>query len=477
MTLSPNSLPPGLRRHGALTALAVLLTAGAADAQSGLLLGGKNQTPLAGSVRAGEVTPATLSLSFEEAIERGLRWNLGVVLSRETIRATDGQHQQALSSLLPHLALTTTLSVQQLNVRAQEGIGFPGLPAVIGPFANVDARVRFTQSVFDRPAFLRVRAGGEEVQAARRSHQDVREQMVVAVGAAYLQTIAHTARAHSAQAQRDTAHALHEQAVDRLKAGTAAAIDVLRADVQLKAREQQLIAARNDLAKQKLALARLIGLPLGQGFTVADEVLHPSVGAATPDDALRRAYSARADHQTLQAQVRALELRRKAASAETLPALSLSLDYGAVGVTPASATGTVGGVAALTIPLFQGGRVRGEVAQADAALAQGRAQLENLRGQIEQDVRSALLDLDSAAEQVDVARRMVDLAAQTLQQARDRFTAGVTDNIEVVQAQEAVASAAETLIVSEYLHNLAALGLARAMGSAESGLPDLLQAR
>ena len=369
------------------------------------------------------------------------------------------------------------VNVQQLNVKAQEGIGFPGLPAVIGPFANVDARVRLTQSVFNRPAFLRVRAESEEAHAARQSHQDVREQVVVAVGAAYLQTVAHGARMHSAQAQRDTAHALHQQAVDRLNAGTAAAIDVLRAHVQLKGREQQLIAARNDLAKQKLALARLIGLPLGQAFTVADEALHPPLGSATPDDALRRSYSARPDHQTLQAHVRALELRRKAASAAALPALSLSLDYGAVGVTPTSATGTVAGFAAITIPLFQGGRVRAEVSQADAALAQGRAELENLRGQIEQDVRSALLDLDSAAEQVDVARSMIDLAGQTLQQARDRFTAGVTNNIEVVQAQEAVASASETLIVSEYLYNLAALGLARATGTAEAGLPDLLQAR
>ena len=171
-------------RRCTLTVMAVLLSVGAADAQSGLALSGEPQTALSGSVRAGEVTPEALSLSFKEAIARGLRWNLGVLLSRETIRATDGQHQQGLSSLLPHLALTTSVNVQQLNVRAQEGIGFPGLPTVIGPFANVDARVRLTQSVFDRPAFLRVRAEGEEAQAARQSHQDVREQVVVAVGAA-----------------------------------------------------------------------------------------------------------------------------------------------------------------------------------------------------------------------------------------------------------------------------------------------------
>jgi outer membrane protein TolC len=247
--------------------------------------------------------------------------------------------------------------------------------------------------------------------------------------------------------------------------------------VQLQAREQRLIAARNDFAKQKLGLARLIGLPLGQAFTLADQQAYGPIVPTTADDALRRAYAARADHQTLLAQVRGLELKRKAAFSESLPALSLSVDYGAVGVTPTSALGTMGAFAAITIPIFQGGRVRGEIAQADATLAQRRAQLDNLRGQIEQEVRNALLDLESAAEQVRLAMSMVDLAGQTLQQARDRFVAGVTDNIEVVQAQEAVANASETLIVDEYMYGLAALELVRATGSAEAGLPAVLHGR
>jgi outer membrane protein TolC len=463
--------------RSAVLTMALLTVVCNADAQPRPLSGVERPTTVSGSVPAGALTPETLSLSFKDAIDRGLRWNLGVVESRETIRETSGLHQQALSALLPRLALTTSLNLQQLNVRAQEGIAFPGFPPVIGPFSNVDARLRLTQPVFDRPAFLRVRAESEELQAANRSHQDIREQVVVAVGAAYLQTIAQSARVRSAEAQHGTAAALHEQAVDRLKAGTAAAIDALRAQVQVQARDQQLIAARNDLAKQKLALARLIGLPLGQAFVVADAPLRPPLSAAPDDEVLRRAYAARPDYQMLQAQVRALELRRKAASAEALPGLSLSLDYGAVGVTPASATTTVGGFAAITIPIFQGGRVRGEVAEADAVLAQGRARLENMRGQIEQDVRSAMLDLESATQQVAVAKSTVDLAGQTLQQARDRFAAGVTDNIEVVQAQEAVAAASETLIASEYFYNLAALGLARSAGRAEADLPDLLQAR
>jgi outer membrane protein TolC len=459
-----------------LTAVVLLAMAATADAQS-LTSFSDPHTPLSGSVRASEATPGTLFLSLNNAVERGLQWNLGVLLSRERILASVGQRRLSVSTLLPRLSLTSSVNVQQLNVQAQEGIHFPGLPSVIGPFANFDARLRLTQSIFDWPAFLRVRADRDEVQAARHSYRDVREQVVLAVGTAYFQTIAHAARLQSAEAQRDTARALHDQAVDRLKAGTAAAIDVLRASVQLRSHEQQLIAARNDFAKQKVVLARLIGLPLEQSFTVTDEQVQRPAGVIAAEDALRDAYGARADLQALLTEVQSLEVRRKAASAGSLPALSASVDYGAVGVTPASFVGTVDGFVGVTIPLFQGERVRGEVAQADAAVAQRRAHLENLRGQIEQDVRSALLDLESAADQVDVARSMVDLADQTLQQARDRFTAGVSDNVEVVQAQEALARASETLIVSRYLYNVALLTLARATGSAETSLLDLPPSR
>jgi outer membrane protein TolC len=516
-----------------LVTLALLLKASAAGAQSRPTPAALPQGPFAGSVRVGESTDEPLSLSLMAAIERGLKSNLGVLLSRQSVRAAQGQRDQSVSALLPHLALSSSVNLQQLNVRAQEGLQFPGLPSVIGPFTYFDTRVRLTQSVFDLPSVLRARAGSEVVKAAEYSYQDARDEVVLAVGAAYLETAAQAARVSSAEAQRETARALHEQAVDRLKAGTTAAIDVLRAQVQFQTREQQLIAARNDLAKQKLVLARLIGLPLAQRFTVEDRRIHapiiddagPAVasaeaeaergegvpapasakasarsrrsspafvaseggsdgvrgsgGQSPPDinDVLRRAYAARADYRAIESQTRNLELQRKAASARSAPALSVNLDYGAVGVTPANASRTVGGFAAITIPIFQGGQIRGEVAQADAALAQSRAQLDDLRGRVEQDVRSALLDLESAAHQVRVATSTVDLATQTLEQARDRFVAGVTDNIEVVQAQETLANARETLIASEYTYGVAALQLARSIGNVEAALPDLLQER
>jgi outer membrane protein TolC len=100
-----------------------------------------------------------------------------------------------------------------------------------------------------------------------------------------------------------------------------------------------------------------------------------------------------------------------------------------------------------------------------------------LGGQIEYQVRSAFLDIGSAADQVAVARDNLDLANQTLVQARDRFSAGVTDNIEVVQAQESVASANDTLISALFAHNVAKVGLARALGGTEQEIQQLLEVK
>ena len=465
-----------LVRHGMPAALALVLAAGPAVAQAlppGSL---QPQSPFAGSVSVNDPV-GPLSLSLKDAIELGLNRNLGVLLSREAIRSARGQRQQDLSELLPNVNLTTSVYLQQLNVAAQDGFSFPGLPSIIGPFSYFDARVYVTQSIFDWQSIQRVRADTKQVEAAAHSYQDARELVVQAVAASYLQITSQAARVDAVQAQRDTAGALHQQAIDQLKAGTTAAIDVLRARVQLQDREQQLIVARNDLAKQKLSLARLIGLAAGQEFTPSEQPAYRSVARISVDEALQRAYASRADYKSLQAQVKSMELERKAAVAGAYPVLSVSVDYGALGKTPASTSGTVGGLAALSVPIFDGGRVRGAVARADAALAESRQQLDNLRGQIDQEVRTALLDLQSAADRVDVARSMVDLAGQTLQQAQDRFMAGVTDNVEVVQAQQSVADASESFIASLYSYNLGALQLARATGRAEAGVQEFGQGR
>jgi outer membrane protein TolC len=190
---------------------------------------------------------------------------------------------------------------------------------------------------------------------------------------------------------------------------------------------------------------------------------------------LQRAYTSRADYQAAQAQVRAAELSRRAAAAGRYPSLDLGANIGDIGVTPSQSNGTWQVNGGISIPIFAGNRVHGDVLEADAQLKQARSKLGDLRGEIDYEVRTALLDLDAAAQQVEVARSSVDLAEQALTQSQDRFTAGVADNLEVVQAQESVARAHESYIQSLYAHNLAKVELAHAIGDAEEGVKRFLK--
>jgi outer membrane protein TolC len=250
---------------------------------------------------------------------------------------------------------------------------------------------------------------------------------------------------------------------------------LLRAQVELQTREQQVIVARNDYAKQKLQLGRVIGLPTGQEFSLSDKALYEPMERWSLQQALDRAYATRPDYQGTKAAVRAAELARRAAAAEYWPSLGFDGDYGVVGVTPGNSHGVFDARVALRVPIFQGNRVHGDVLAAQAVLDQSRAQLENLRGQIDYDVRAAFLDLQAAGERVGVAKSNVDLASQTLAQAQDRFKAGITNNIEVVQAQDALAAANESYIASLYAYDLAKISLARAIGNAEAGVQEYLK--
>lgn len=436
--------------------------------------GSSSQNPFFGSVPTGEPTAGALPLSFQGAIDRGLKYNLGLLLTGEGVRAGRGQRWKELSNLLPHVTTDTSANVKQVDL-ATFGIKLPSFPAVVGPFGYFDTRAYLTQHVFDWKAVNNVRSANENLRASEYSYKDARELVVLAVGYAYLQGIAGEVRVETAEAQRKTAQALYNQAADQQKAGVSPAIDTLRANVELQSRQQMVIAARNDFAKLKLTLARAIGLPLGQELELTDRAPYRPSAPLTVDEALTRAYARRSDYQSALAQVRASEYARRAAG--YLPSLEFDGDYGVVGVTLAHSHGTFDAAGTLRIPLFQGGKVHGEVLQAEATLNNSRSQLENLRGQIDQDVRTALLDLQATAEQVAVAASNVELAGETLAQARDRFAAGVTDNIEVVQAQEAVASANESYISSLYTYNFARISLARATGLAEEGVKRYLEGK
>ena len=437
-----------------------------------------SQSPFQGSAPEGTATPEVLQIDFKDAIDRGLRNNLGLLLAGDQAQAARGQRWQALAELLPNISAHIQEAVQTESLTAlglKASVFHAPVPRVIGPFNYLDMRATVLQNVFNYRDLEKERAATQGLKAAQLSLKDAREIVVLAVGNSYLLAIAAAARVDTAEAQVKSAQALNQKAADQQKAGLTPAIDALRSQVELHTRQQQLIVARNELAKFILSLARIIGLPLGQQFVLTEKAPFQALTPLPLEIYLQRAYGNRADYQAAMAQVQAAELSRKAAAAGRYPSLDIDANYGDIGVTPAHSNGTWQVMGGINIPVFAGNRVHADVILADAQLKQARQQLGDLRGRIDYEVRSALLDLNAAAEQVEVARSSVELAEQALAQSQDRFAAGVADNLEVVQAQESVAAAHESYIQSLYAHNLAKVELAYAIGDAEQGVRRYLK--
>ena len=435
-------------------------------------------SPFAGSTPT-KLEPGVLPLSLQEAIDRGLKQNLGLLLSDANIRSARGLRWEQLSALLPNVTATPYVADSQINL-AELGftnIGGANLPPSIGPFSYFDARVYLTQSLFNSKLINNTRAASQNLKSAKYTFKDARDLVVLAVGYVYLRAIADEARIETAEAQVKTAKALYDQATDQVNAGTSPSIDGLRAKVELQTRQQQLIQAKNNFAIQKLTVARVIGLAPGQEFEFTDKSPYRPFEGLTVDEALKHAYASRSDYLAAMTDVRAAEYSRKAAVAGYYPALSFNANFGTAGGHPSTATQVFDVRGTLSIPIFQGNSVHADILQADARLQQTRELLDNLRSQIDADVRAALLNLQSSAEQVNVARSNIDLAEETLVQSRDRFSAGVTDTVEVVQSQEAVASAHEQYIASLYSFNFAKISLARALGLAEEAVKEYFKGK
>jgi outer membrane protein TolC len=438
------------------------------------------QAQFQGSVPSGTASPTPLTLTLQGAIERGLRTNLGLLLSGQASEIARAERIRSLSALLPQVTGAVSENVEQIDLPTR-GINFHignfSSPALVGPFSYTDARAYASLSLFDYSLRKSHRAAQEGERAAQLSLKDAHDLVVQSVANAYLLVIAGSSRAQALRAQVETDQAIYDRSTDQKRAGTTAAIDVLRAQVQLEQEQQQLIAQENEVAKDKLALGRVIGLPSGQQFTIADTEPYAPLATMSPEQALRTAYDQRADLQSEEASVRGAEEYVRAARGERYPNVGVTADYGAVGTTLNNSHGTFSFQAVAKFNIFDGGRISADVAQAQANLKQRQDELADLRGQIDYQVRAALLDIQSAADQVAVARRNLDLANQTLTQARDRFTSGVTDTIEVVQAQGSVAVANDNLISALYAHNLSKVELARALGATEERMQKFLEVK
>jgi len=433
-----------------------------------------------GSAPAGAASSTPLALTFHDALDRGLKTNLGLLVSDSASESARGERLQRLSALLPQLDARAGETVEQLSLKT---IGFdlkiPGvnIPSIVGPFHYTDVRAYASWNAFDYSARKDYRSAVESRRAAQLSAADARDLVVEATASAYLQIIADASRVEAIRSQIETAQALYDRTADQQRAGTAAGIDVLRSQVELKQQQQRLLAQRNQLDKDKLALGRVIGLANGQEFNLSETAPFAPLTTMTQEQALLAALAQRPDYQSSQARVRAADNDVQAARGERYPTAGVTADYGDVGPTLNNSHGTFTFVASAKINLFNGGRISGDVIRAKAALKQRQDELADLSGQIDYQVRAAFLDIRTAADQVAVSQDNLDLANQTLIQARDRFAAGVTDNIEVVQAQESVASASDSLIGALYAHNLAKVNLARALGGAEQGIQKLMEVK
>jgi outer membrane protein TolC len=280
----------------------------------------------------------------------------------------------------------------------------------------------------------------------------------------------------SEDAQLQSSNAVFDQSKQQFDQGLIAKVDADRNEVQALTHQQRLLSLKNDLAKQKINLARMIGLPPNDQYDLSDEVPFAPAAPLTIEDALAQAFQQRADLKAADAQMRAAERAHSAARAERYPSLGVTGDYGGIGVNPSQLETTYTVAASLKIPIWQGGRTEGDIQQSDAALAQRRAEYEDLKGQIESDVRSAYLDLQAAASQVEVGQRNVQVNKEALELTRQKVEVGVIDNVQYVQAQEGVTDAEFDFINGVFAFNVAKLSLARAMGRAADALPEIFNA-
>jgi len=436
--------------------------------------------PFLGGVPTGTPTAEPLKLTVIDAILRALDHNLGVLNAEEALGRAHGARWIALSQLLPNVNGRVSEARQIINLAAfgfgsgTGPAGLTGFPELVGPFNVFDARVFISQSIFDLEAINDAKSEGHALDAARFSRQSARDFVIHVAGNVYIQALAASARADASRAQRDTAEALYKQALSLKESGIIPGVDVLRAQVQFNSQQQRATAAANDFEKMKLTLARIIGLPLGQGFSLDGTLPQlPSPGTSL-DDVVERAYRTRPDYQAALAKVRAAEASRAAIVGSALPSVHVNADLGGIGLTVGDAKYTYSLVGAVNVPIFNGNRTHGRLAQADADIKVRQAEAEDLKASIYYEVRTAFLDLDATSQQLAVATSARELADQQLQQVRDRFTAGVASNVEVIQAQEAVALAVEQLISAQYGFALANGALIRGVGSSEDTLRQLI---
>jgi outer membrane protein TolC len=423
--------------------------------------------PYLGSVPGAKLVDGEIRLSLQDAIQRGLEFNLGLIESKQADAAVQAERSRAFSALLPQITARAAQSYEQISI-AGVGLKLPAqapfhLPSTTGGFGYSEGRVALQFAAYDPTLIAQYKAKKAAETASALNARDSRDIVVYAVGTAYFQVVSSEARLATARAARDSARELQTQVAHEFEAEVAPEIDSIRASVELRAAEQRVTDAENDMEKDKLTLDRVAGIPLEQKWSLSHEYKY----VALPEDNPKQN---RFDLASAQQAVSAAQLDVKSAAAQRLPAVSLGATYGAGGSNPANYSQVYSLEAAVSVPLFTGGRIRSDVREAEARLAQREAEYRDLEGRVAYDARVARLDVQASETAVKVAEGNKALAERALVQSDDRYSNGVTNVLEVVQAREAVVTANENYIASLFSFNVAKISLARALGAAETRL-------
>lgn len=423
--------------------------------------------PYLGSVPGGRLVDGEIRLTLADAVHRGLSFNLGLIESQQADATVKAERGRAFAALLPQITARAQQSFEQIST-AELGIKLPPqtgirLPGTLGGFGYSESRVELQYPVFDASLRAQYRARKAAEAASALSTKDSRDVVVYAVGTAYFQVVASQSRVDTAKAALASAQEFATQVEHEYNAELAPEIDSLRASVELRAARQRVTDAENDLEKDKLTLDRITGIPLEQQWTPAHEYGFMPLPEQHP-------AQLRFDLKSAQQSLAAAEQDIRTARDQRLPSVSLAASYGTGGMNPGNYNQVYSLSAGVAVPLFTGGRIRSDVREAEARLAQREAEYRDLEGRVAYDVRVARLDAQASETAVKVAEGNETLAQRAFEQSEDRYRNGVTNYLEVVQAHEAIVTAEENYISSLFSYNVAKISLARALGSAETRL-------
>lgn len=422
--------------------------------------------PYLGSVPEGPLVPGVITLSMHDAVVRALHANLGLLDTEQDHAQSRAARMRALSVLLPQLSAEAAEVFRNFPVNTIGGQKL-GLPNLIPNFNYQTASLNYRQTLVDVSALHEIQATHQEEQMSAAALADSRNIVVLAAASTYLQVAASQSRVRAAQSELDSSRALESLLQDRVKREVTPEIEAIRATVSRQTAEQRLALSVVRLEKDKLALTRIIGFRLEQEFTLTDLGGFESEPQQSLEELLASATIGREDLRAATARVEYARQLLKAQTSERLPTFDVRANGGETGVNFGHVYGTYEVEGRVSVPIFTGRRIEANVISAEATLKRRQAELADLQERSKYDVRSSVLDLKAADKSVDIAAANLKLAQEGLRESKDRYEAGVSNSLELIQAQQAVSSAEDNNIASVYAHNLAKLMLIRSTGTAE----------